>query len=316
MAAAMIPNTPWLRTVQQFDDEAIASTVVRLAPAGRIDVDTLLRLHFDMENRSPSTIASKPDLIRELAALGSFDLQRLAAGAWRDFKDRTEFLGCELPSGWFDPARRRVAPARLAADGDDARIRNIWLLSAMRCDVDTGESLIDRCPACLNQLGWWKVRQVWACQSCNFDLRQADPAHAPPETFSAAKSLASYILDRKGQLPPSLDGLSCLDVLKLSAWLAYFRAIPERLFLNVSAQNAAEGFVQLKRWPASFDETVQELLGGPNIDDHLESDVISRSMAWIGWVRRNPEKSSSRASTSYWDSPTFRTKLFARSWSR
>lgn len=93
---AMIPNTPWLKTVPQFDDEAIASVAVRLAPMGRIDTDTLLRLHLDMPGQSISAIATRPDAIAELVALGSFDLDRLCLGAWKIFKDRTRFLGREM----------------------------------------------------------------------------------------------------------------------------------------------------------------------------------------------------------------------------
>jgi TniQ len=162
----MVRNTAWLKTVQQFDDEAIASLAVRLAPMGRTDVDSLLRLHLDMGGQSVSTIASKPAAIAELAALGSFDLQRLSTGAWRAFKDRTEFLGRELPVGWFSPERRRVAPGRLVDDGEHARIRNIWLISAIPCDIETGEALLDRCSSCLSPLGWTKIRSVWSCTGC------------------------------------------------------------------------------------------------------------------------------------------------------
>jgi hypothetical protein len=270
----MITNTPWLKTIRQFDDEAIASAAVRLAPMGRIDPEKLLRLHLDMNGQSISTIASKPKAIAELAALGSFDLRKLSVGAWRGYKDRIEFLGCELPVGWFDPTRRRVAPARLAADGDDAWVRNVWLLTAMRCDIESGEALLDRCPQCFNRLTWANIRHVWACQACSFDLRLARPTYSPPETISDAKTLACFIFGKRERLPPPLEKLSFLDVLKLSAWFAFFKGIPERLFLNVTAQNAAEGFAQLQKWPASFDETAVELVGaGAN------EDLITRSIA-------------------------------------
>lgn len=270
----MIPNTPWVSTVQQFDDEAIASLAVRLAPMGRIDTDTLLRLHLDMRGQSVSTIATKPNAIAELAALGSFDPERLSMGAWENFKDRTEFLGREFPVGWFVPERRRVAPARLAADGENARIRNVWLVAAMPCDVETGEVLLDRCPACLNLLGWTNLRTVWTCQACDFDLRFAAPRLCPPETFAAAKELASFIFDRGVRLPPPLDELPSLDLLKLCSWLAHVRMLPAELFLGITAKNAPAGFAQVKRWPHSFDETVFDLLGASTGDDLIEGNVI------------------------------------------
>lgn len=291
----MIPNTAWLKSVEQFDDEAIASLAVRLAPVGKIDIDTLLRLHLDMFSLSVSTIASRPGAIAELAALGSFDLERLSGGAWKIYKDRTEFLGCEFPAGWFDPERRRVAPGVLAADGANARVRNLWLLSAMPCDIVTGEALLDRCPACLNLLGWTKLQHVWSCQICGFDLRSERPRYSPPETFAAANELARYVIDRRIGLPPPLDDLPCLDLLKLASWMAYFRGIPERLFLNVTAKNAADGFAQLKRWPISFDAIVIELIGAETSDDLAEGDVITRSMAAAGLLASIERLSSASA---------------------
>src|ERR1700761_6123551 len=100
---AFIPNTPWLKTVRQFDGEAIASAAVRLAPMGRINIDTLLRLHLDMPSRSANNIGSMPDAVSELAVLGSFDHDKLSIGSWKMFKDRVVFLGQEMPVGWFSP---------------------------------------------------------------------------------------------------------------------------------------------------------------------------------------------------------------------
>ena len=70
---------PGLKTIEQFDDEAIASVAVRLAPMGRIEIGALLRLHLNMDKQSAATIASRPHATAELAALGSFDLQTLSA---------------------------------------------------------------------------------------------------------------------------------------------------------------------------------------------------------------------------------------------
>jgi hypothetical protein len=204
----MTSNTPWLKTIEQFDDEAIASVAVRLAPIGKVDTDTLLRLHLDMTGQSAPTIAARPKAIAELAALGSFDRSRLSMGAWTIFKGRTEFLGCQLPIGWLMPERRRVAPGRLATDGVNARIRNLWLLSAMPCDLEAGEVLLERCPECLNLLGWRNLPNVWSCQSCKLDLRSIAPKSCPPEAFAQAKELAQYLLNRDGQLP--LHWKNCL----------------------------------------------------------------------------------------------------------
>jgi hypothetical protein len=159
----------------------------------------------------------------------------------------------------------------------------------------TGEALLDRCPACLNLLGWTKLQHVWSCQICGFDLRSERPRYSPPETFAAADKLARYVIDRRVGLPPPLDDLPCLDILKLASWMAYFRGIPERLFLNVTAKGAAEGFAQLKRWPGSFDAIVVKLLGVSTSDDLAGGDVITRSAAAAGVLASIERLSSASA---------------------
>jgi hypothetical protein len=275
----MVSNTPWLSTVEQFDDEAIASVAVRLAPKGRIDTKTLLRLHLGMSDLSTSSIAARPDAVAELAALGSFNLEKLSLGGWKVFKDRTEFLGFELPVGWLVPERRRVAPGRLTADGENARIRNTWLLSGLPCDIETGEVLLDRCPSCLNLLGWNNLQHVWCCQVCTIDLRSIVPKPCPPETFSATKELACYLFDREPRLPAPVDAMPSLDILKLSAWLGHFGALPGELNLAIGPKNAPGGFVLLKRWPLSFDEIVFDRMGASTSADLAKGDLISRMKA-------------------------------------
>lgn len=275
----MRSNIPWLRTIEQFEDEAIASTAVRLAPMGRIDTDTLLSLHLGMTDQSVSTIASRADAIAELAALGSFDHAKLSKGAWRMFKDRIEFLGCVLPVGWLVPERRRLAPGQMASAGENARVKNTWLLSGLICDVETGETLLDRCPACLNLLAWRNLPNIWSCQVCKLDLRSVTPRQSPPEAVAAVRELARYLLERDIRLPAPLGDLPSPDVLKFSAWLSYFRWLPEDLGLAISPKNAPAGFLLLKRWPTCFDEIVLERMKASTAEDLAKGDVISRIKA-------------------------------------
>jgi hypothetical protein len=128
-----------------------------------------------------------------------------------------------------------------------------------------------------------------------FDLRSEHPRYSPPETVAAANELVRYVIDRRVGLPPPLDDLPCLDILKLASWMAYFRGIPERLFLNVTAKGAAEGFAQLKRWPSSFDAIVVKLLGVSTSDDLAGGDVITRSAAAAGVLASIERLSSASA---------------------
>lgn len=195
------------------------------------------------------------------------------------FKDRIEFLGCVLPVGWLVPERRRLAPGRMAAEGENARVKNAWLLSGLICDVETGETLLDRCPACLNLLAWRNLPNVWSCQVCKLDLRSVTPRQSPPEAVAAVRELARYLLDRDIRLPAPLGDLPSPDVLKFSAWLSYFSWLPEDLSLAISPKNAPAGFLLLKRWPTCFDEIVLERMRASTAEDLAKGDVISRIKA-------------------------------------
>jgi hypothetical protein len=70
-----------------------------------------------------------------------------------------------------------------------------------------------------------------------------------------------------------------LDILKLSAWLSHFGALPGELSLAIGPKNAPAGFVQLKRWPLSFDEIVFDRMGASTSADLAKGDLISRMKA-------------------------------------
>jgi TniQ len=160
---------PWRSSVKHHHGEAIASLVIRLAPEGLLTPGELLRYHFNRSGRLPPTdIATDPAALKDLALIGTFDVEQLYQAAWRTVGELTEFLGRELPHGWFKPGLRRIAPGVMKADGDDPWIRNEWQIRGIPCDCDTGEIIVERCVSCREALTWVRIHNVYSCSACGY----------------------------------------------------------------------------------------------------------------------------------------------------
>src|SRR6476620_6527567 len=95
---------PWRSSVKQHRGEAIGSLVIRLAPEGLLTPGEFLKYHFNRNARLPPTdIATDPEALKDLALIGSFDIEELYRAAWKTIGTTTEFLGRKLPHGWFKP---------------------------------------------------------------------------------------------------------------------------------------------------------------------------------------------------------------------
>src|SRR4051794_4542700 len=86
---------------KQHPDEAIGSLVIRLSPEGLLTPGEFLRYHFNRDVRPPPTdVATDPEALKDLALIGSFDVEQLPRAAWKTIGTVTEFLGRKLPRGW------------------------------------------------------------------------------------------------------------------------------------------------------------------------------------------------------------------------
>jgi hypothetical protein len=148
-------QVPWRSSVKHHPEEAIGSLVIRLAPKGLLTPGEFLKYHFNRDDRLPPVdLATDPEALKELALIGSFDVEELYRAAWKTIGLTIEFLGRKLPREWFSPQDRRLAPGVLRADGDDPWIRNEWQIRALPCDLETGEIVIERCVNCGELLTW------------------------------------------------------------------------------------------------------------------------------------------------------------------
>jgi hypothetical protein len=258
----MTPNIPWRTSIVPFPDEAIASIVTRLAPEGLTSVKNFKRNHLNLPYISVGSIGGQPEVWKELAIVGSFDISDLERRAWSRRGDKTFFLGRALPVGWFDQERRRIAPSVLLSDGADPWIRNSWLIRAFTCDPTSGETILDRCPECHVQLGWVNLEHVWQCDKCGFDLRMTKPTYGSAKELSVIRELADFFQGNRLPLPDVFANLADIDLLKLLGWFAYFCGLPDQMLLSPSAANAVDGYRALKGWPHTFDSVVKDLITG------------------------------------------------------
>jgi hypothetical protein len=194
--------------------------------------------------------------------------------AWSSTENGFVIYGREMPDQWLTPIKRRLAPGRLAADGDTPFARVHWQLNVFSCDVETGEFLIDRCPNCQAYLQWNNVISIADCASCNFDLRQAEVTKVPDDTWQAARQFYKYLLSNQPKLAEPFSQLDDLSIFNAMEWFAYFVDLRVGKFLRPSVYNALAGFAPLQDWPASFDRTIGAFLG-----DHAEPTSAVSSAA-------------------------------------
>jgi hypothetical protein len=249
---------PWRKTVPLLPDESICSVAVRLAPRGVLTVEELLILNLGLKPPALAGLPANLDAIRELAYIGSFDLDVLLARSWRFTDSSVHFLGREMPIDWIVAEKRRLAPAMLA---DKSYTRMLWPLRAFTSDLTTGEYLVDTCYCCGKPLRWDRDVPFTECGSCKRDQRERNPTFVPADTLEAERELHRFIIGEAPALPPPFGDLPDLAVFEAMEWLAYFTDLTVGKSLRPSVHYAAKGLGALKDWPFSFDNVISKFLG-------------------------------------------------------
>jgi hypothetical protein len=80
---------------------------------------------------------------------------------------------------------RRVSPLALSKR---AYLRALWSILPFSFDLETKETLLDRCPQCKTMLDWAKSRGAAYCGHCGFDLRLSPPQ--PAVSFQDQEAMA------------------------------------------------------------------------------------------------------------------------------
>jgi hypothetical protein len=252
--------TPWRNAPELKPGESIASIVTRLAPFGLVTVEQLLTLGLQTQLKSVAGLPNNQVALKTLAAIGGLDLEDLLSQTWTSTKEGFVMFGREMPEDWLRPIKRRLAPGVLKADGDTPYARSPWQLEIFSCDLETGEFLINRCPNCQRYLQWKGVKQLTHCANCEFDLRNSEVRFVQKDELQAARAFNGYLLGDM-DLPSPFKEMDDLSIFKSMEWFAYFADLRVGTHLRPAPVNAVRGFSALKKWPQSFDETVEAFLG-------------------------------------------------------
>jgi hypothetical protein len=102
--------------------------------------------------------------------------------------ERVDFHGAPVWAYDLDFRRRRVAPASLRVSPHH---RALWTHALIPWCPETGDALLDSCPACGAGLRWHRAAGVTACDRCEADLR-AFPAPGPSDDV---RYLAEPVID-------------------------------------------------------------------------------------------------------------------------
>jgi hypothetical protein len=248
-----------LKSIVPRVDESIQSIAMRLAPCALVTAAELLRYELNHAAGLASLPTDKNAVLR-LGELGGFDPTEMMSRAILPGHLGYLVFEREVPEDWVSFAVRRLAPGVLREDGDTPYHRLSWQLTALDCDVATGEALVHRCPQCGVLLSWSRIRAIVDCGCCKFDLRHAASRYVPPDRLPLARRLYQFILRSGPPLPQPFDRLDDVTACYAMEWLAYFRNSGQSgKSLRPSAQNAVFGLEALYSWPVSFDSALFEL---------------------------------------------------------
>jgi hypothetical protein len=240
-------------------DESIQSIAMRLAPLALVTADELLRFGLGHAAGLPS-LSTDTNAVLRLGELGGFAPTEMMSRAILPGKLGYIILEREVPAKWVSFGVRRLAPGVLRDDKDTPFHRLSWQLTALDCDLATGEALVHRCPSCGAFLSWSKIKTVVSCGCCKFDIRHAASRYVPADRLSLARRLYQFVLRSGPPLPEPFDRLDDVTACYAMEWLAYFRnSDPSGKALCPSAQNAIFGLEDLYSWPESFDSAVFEI---------------------------------------------------------
>jgi hypothetical protein len=248
-----------LKSIEPRADESVQSIAMRLAPLALVTPNELLRYGLGLTAGLPSLPTDVKAVLR-LGELGGFASTEMMSRAILPGRLGYMVLEREVPANWLSFAVRRVAPGVLRDDKDTPFHRLSWQLTALDCDLASGEALVYRCPSCGALLTWSKIETVVTCGCCRFDIRNAASRYVPADRLSLACRLYQFLLRSGPPLPESFDRLDDVTACYAMEWLAYFRNCGgSGKALCPSAQNAVFGLEDLYSWPDSFDSALFEL---------------------------------------------------------
>jgi hypothetical protein len=122
-------------------------------------------------------------------------------------RDWVEFFGVNLRRGHLT-SRRRVSPTSLRKYGKQ---KAMWSLQPLGFDVTTKEELLDHCPVCKGELGWFRNFGVNFCDRCAHpdksavDLREFPQPLADIQDEAAVRLFADLVDPEAGDRRSGLE---------------------------------------------------------------------------------------------------------------
>lgn len=260
-----LPVSPWRAPLQP--GETLASVAVRYAAIfgeGRAFVSQLL----DMPGEHLAAIAVQNDAARAFARVNAIPDETLEATmilpAPGEALGRVRYHGIILDRDHIETATMRIAPGRLAKDlaaGGEPWQRYHWSIRCLAADPETGEVLIDRCPACGSPFWWRDVREITRCPNlvCGLQLTSLPVQRLRGAGLRALRSLSDLFCPgqdakvRSG-MPDAVRAWPVADILDLIEWLARlgFR-LQGHAEPPLGLRERLAGLAMLEDWPVPFE---------------------------------------------------------------
>jgi hypothetical protein len=245
--------------VESWEDESLMSILTRATGRNfhtRVRALVVTGARRDIWNSSLQFDAA---MTRPLAALLGLSTEAVADRQYARVPGPTAtvmFRGARVPRHLVMNGTRRVAPEALRRA---LYHRAVWDLTALDVCPDTGDKLLDTCPACGKRLRWGGS-EVHACQACGFDLRRSPARIVPDEALAGARFVADLLEPARGaqgvarsMLAPEFRAASPGDLvnalLLLGPVVRTAEGVAPPLNWNAGRASGSSGVGMLTWWP-------------------------------------------------------------------
>jgi hypothetical protein len=245
-----------LKSTDLLPDESTQSIAVRLAPLCLTSVDEFLHHALGLVT-GLSSLPNDKGALRRLAEIGGFGPAEIQDRKVEWTKTGYMIYGREVPYHWVCSNTRRLAPGVLFADGSTPFHRLAWQVNALECDLETGETLIERCPRCCASLTWNNIGSIAACGVCDFDVREQRPDYVTNLRLGSAREVSRFLHRTAPALPTPFSQVDDITACLAMEWFGHLTNVPTSKYRDPRCYNAAAGLAVVRSWPQPFDDLLR-----------------------------------------------------------
>jgi len=285
----MIPGIETSLRFLPFDGESASSFAVRLVRFVSPAWEKALR-DFVNSDDAVGSVIHRIAIAADIAALAGVDISVVRAGmAIPDPNSGSSihFGPFILNYDQISQLRRRIAPQVFANDISRKREpfhRSVWTIKALCADPETGELIIQDCPACGAALLWANITEVGRCGSCAQKL-WLSPAKTPTGIDRELSSFYGELFhpDEKRRaalrqhLPGELAEWNEAAILEFVDSLATVFSLTPK---SVSTVNSSDPNVRINGVRAILGgaRVIEESLARPLREAHISSDRLANTI--------------------------------------